>query len=123
VVEFNTLCATAFRYPSGVCALRLENAKGSLVLLPFQGQQVWSAEFGDTSFVRRQLTMRSMFTEPRPTQDFLSTFGGFFQHCGVTGVGAPSPEDTHPIHGELPNAPYQKAYLLIGKMKKDPIWL
>ena len=46
---------------------------------------------------------------------FLETFGGFLQHCGVLGVGGPSPKDTHPLHGELPNAPYERAYLVLGE--------
>ena len=79
-------------------------------MLPFQGQQIWSAEMG-----RRNLTMKSMFTEPRPTQEYLATYGGFFVHCGATAMGVPSKEDTHPLHGELPNAPYQKAYLIVGQ--------
>jgi hypothetical protein len=37
------------------------------------------------------------------------------QHCGITGVGSPGPKDTHPLHGELPNAPYEKAYVVIGE--------
>ena len=34
-------------------------------------------------------------------------------HCGLTGLGAPGPEDDHHLHGEIPNAPYQKAWLEI----------
>lgn len=110
LANFGPLSATAFRYPSGVCGLRLESDEGALVILPFQGQQIWSVQMGG-----RPLTMRSMFDEPRPTQDFLATFGGFLQHCGATAVGGPGPEDTHPLHGELPNAPYQHAYLVTGE--------
>jgi hypothetical protein len=110
LVEYGALSATIFRFDSGVCGLRLKNEQGQLVLLPFQGQQIWSAGFDG-----RDLTMRSMFRQPYPTREFLHTFGGFLQHCGVTGAGGPSKEDTHPLHGELPNAPYQKAYLIVGE--------
>lgn len=120
LASFGTLSATALRYPSGVCALRLASRCGTLVVLPFQGQQIWSAEFGGAGFARRTLTMRSMFAEPQPTREFLATFGGFLQHCGITGVGGPSAEDTHPIHGELPNAPYQSAALLTGQDQRGP---
>jgi hypothetical protein len=113
LVESGSLKATAFRFSSGVCGLRLQNELGELVLLPFQGQQIWSATFGG-----RNLTMRAVCTEPRPGVPFLETFGGFLQHCGVMGVGGPSPKDTHPLHGELPNAPYQKAHLVIGEDEK-----
>ncbi len=120
LVEFGTLSATVFRYSSGVCAIRIENKKGSLILLPFQGQQIWSAEFGSIAVERRNITMQSIFSEPRPTRDFLSTFGGFCQHCGATGSGAPGPDDTHPLHGELPNAPYQEAMLCTGEDDEGP---
>lgn len=120
LVNFGNLTATTFRYGSGVCALRMENEKGCLILLPFQGQQIWSAEFGDESVERRNISMRSIFSEPQPTLDFLSTFGGFCLHCGATGSGAPGPEDTHPLHGELPNAPYQEAMLCTGEDDSGP---
>jgi hypothetical protein len=108
--EDASLRASTFRFPSGVCGVRLTSDIGELVLLPFQGQQVWSATFGG-----RNLTMQSMFDQPYPTRVFLDTFGGFLQHCGITGVGSPGPEDTHPLHGELPNAPYGSAYIVLGQ--------
>lgn len=104
------LRAFTFRYPSGVAALRIENGAGSAILLPFQGQQIWDAEF-----LGRRLTMRSMFDEPLPTQDYLATYGAFFIHCGGTSMGNPGPGDTHPLHGELPNLPYQSAMLRFGE--------
>jgi hypothetical protein len=113
LVEFGSLSASTFLFDSGVCGLRLKNELGQLVTLPFQGQQIWSAEFGG-----RNLTMKSMFDEPRPTREYLETYGGFLLHCGVTSMGVPTEEDNHPVHGELPNAPYQKAYLVIGQDDK-----
>ena len=109
VVQHGSLQAFAFRFSSGVCALRLVSDRINLVMLPFQGQQIWSAEVDG-----RNLTMKSMFTEPRSTQVFLHTYGGFFQHCGATAMGGPSEKDTHPLHGELPNAPYQSAFIFTG---------
>jgi hypothetical protein len=111
--ESGPLSASAFRFDSGVCGLRLKNELGELVLLPFQGQQIWSAEFGG-----RNLTMKSMFAAPRPTREYLETYGGFLLHCGATAMGVPTQSDTHPLHGELPNAPYQKAYLVVGHDEK-----
>ena len=110
LVESGPFSASAFCFPSGVCAVRLSNGKGSVVMLPFQGQQIWSAEF-----MGRSLTMKSMFHQPRPGVPFLETFGGFLQHCGAIAMGGPSPKDTHPLHGELPNAPYQQAFLVLGE--------
>jgi hypothetical protein len=110
LVEQGPLSASTFRFGSGVCALRLKNELGQLVLLPFQGQQIWSAEFSG-----RNLTMKSMFEEPRSTQVYLETYGGFLLHCGFTAMGVPSKDDSHPLHGELPNAAYQKVYLALGE--------
>ena len=68
----------------------MSNDRGELVMLPFQGQQIWSAKFDG-----RPLTMTSMFAEPRLTRSFLETYGAFFLHCGVTAMGGPSAQDTH----------------------------
>lgn len=35
-------------------------------------------------------------------------------------MGVPAEGDTHPLHGELPNAPYQTAQLLIGEDERGP---
>ena len=110
LVECGELSASAFRFESGVCEIRLGNGLGQLVMLPFQGQQIWSAEFGG-----RNLTMLSMFCEPRATWEYLETCGGFLLHCGATAMGVSSGKDTHPLHGELPNAPYRKAHVVIGR--------
>lgn len=109
LVEAGELSATLFQFDSGVAGLRLRNGQGELVMLPFQGQQIWSTTFGG-----RNLTMASMFDQPRPTQDYLGTYGGFLLHCGATAMGVPMGEDTHPLHGELPNATYTKAWLVLG---------
>ena len=114
LLEQGSLQATVFRYPTGVEAVRLINQWGECVILPFQGQQIWSAAFGGPGYAQRELTMRSMFDMPRPTRDFLATFGAFLVHCGITGSGAPGPEDSHELHGELPNAPFLSAYLTLG---------
>jgi len=104
------IAAYAFRYSTSVCGLRITNDVGEVCLLPFQGQQIWRARFAG-----RELTMKSMFEEPRPSREYLKTYGGFLLHCGATAMGCPGPQDTHPLHGELPNAPYQKAFLVIGE--------
>lgn len=103
------LTATTFLYSTGVAGLRITNSCGEIEVLPFQGQQIWRA-----NFYNRQLTMRSMFEEPNPTTDYLSTYGAFLIHCGVIGMGTPTPHDIHPTHGELPNARYLQAELLVG---------
>ena len=110
IVEHGSLTASAFLFDSGVCALRLRNELGELVLLPYQGQQVWSA-----SFRGRNITMKSMFDQPRSTRNYLETYGGFNLHCGFTAMGVPAAGDNHPLHGELPNAPYSGAWIVLGE--------
>ena len=110
LVEHESLSAQIYRYSSGVCALRLKNNAGQMTLLPFQGQQIW-----DLVLDGRTLTMKSMFDQPRATREYLETYGGFLIHCGMTAMGVPAEGDHHPLHGELPNAPYQTAQLLIGE--------
>ena len=108
--ESGEFSVSAFRYESGVDALRIKNARGEIVLLPYQGMQVWRAGFDG-----RELTMRSMFDQPKNTQIYLETYGAFLIHCGMTSLGAPGPTDSHPLHGELPNAPMNKAGLHIDE--------
>lgn len=117
LVEHGPLKATIFRYRSGVCGVRLCNGSCDLVVLPYQGQQIWSMTVAGQS-----LAMLSVFDEPQPTRDFLSTYGGFMQHCGLLSMGSPGPEDDHPVHGELPNAPYQHAFVRAGSDERGP-WL
>ena len=110
LVEHGPLSASTFLFHTGVHALRLKSDRVDLVMLPFQGQQIWQAVVDG-----RDLTMASMFGEPRPTREYLRTYGGFLIHCGVTAMGVPGEGDTHPLHGELPNAPFDKAYVIVGK--------
>ena len=110
LLETGEFTVSAFRYDSGIEALRVCNARGEVIVLPFKGQQIWRAGFDG-----RDLTMRSMFDEPVDTQVYLETYGAFMIHCGLAGLGAPGPDDTHPLHGELPNAPFQKAWLVIDE--------
>jgi Domain of unknown function (DUF4432) len=109
LAEFGNLKASSFVYPSGVQAVRVQNELGQMIVLPFQGQQIWQLEF-----FGRNLTMKTMFDMPY-NAPYLQTYGGFLIHCGATAMGVPGPDDTHPLHGELPNAPFQSAQLLIGE--------
>lgn len=109
LARYRNRTATTFRYSSGVPGIRLANRRGWIDMLPFRGQQIWDARFLD-----RSLTMGSMFTEPNRSSEYLRSYGAFLIHCGATAMGAPGEGDSHPLHGELPNAPYQSARLLIG---------
>jgi hypothetical protein len=101
---------STFRYDSGVAALRVQNRRGEIIVLPFKGHQIWRCVFDG-----RDLTMKSMFTEPVPDVPYLETYGAFFIHCGATRIG-PS-ENGSPLHGELPNAPFQKGWVVIDEAK------
>jgi hypothetical protein len=115
IASYAGLTASTFRYSTGVAGLRIDNGVGTMELLPFQGQQIWDATFNG-----RRLTMGSMFDEPEPTREYLGTYGALFLHCGATAMGNPSPADNHPPHGELPNALYHGAELLIGEDEHGP---
>ena len=110
LLEHGPLSASTFLFDTGVHALRLKSDRVDLLMLPFQGQQIWRAVVDG-----RNLTMGSMFDEPQPTVDYLRTYGGFLIHCGVTAMGVPGEGDAHPLHGELPNAPFGKAHVVIGE--------
>lgn len=110
LLETTEFKCSGFRYSTGVCAVEIKNNVGSLIILPFQGQQIWRAEF-----LGQQCTMKSIFEEPENTTRFGLNYGAFLIHCGLSANGNPSKDDNHPLHGELPNALYQEAYLKIGK--------
>jgi hypothetical protein len=107
--RFGSIAVTAFTYPSGVEAIRMENERGHIVLLPYQGQQIWDAEF-----LGRNLKMQNLFSDPVPTDELLGSYGAFLFHCGARRMGTPGPADDHPLHGELPGTTYSRAWLEFG---------
>lgn len=109
LAEQKNMRAVAFRYSTGVEALRIENERGYFIILPFQGQQIWRAVFDG-----KELTMKTKFEEPIATTEYLKTYGGFLLHCGISAIGTPQKDDTHVQHGEIPNALYQEVYLECG---------
>lgn len=110
IAQHKEIRATAFKYSSGVEAIKVENKKGYFIILPFQGQQIWRA-----NFCGKELVMETGFDEPMPTKSYLETYGGFLLHCGINAFGSPSSEDDHPQHGETPNADYDNAYIECGE--------
>ena len=102
-----------FQYESGISAVKIKNELGYVIVLPFKGQMIW-----DVVFLGRRLTMRSPFKVPRNVSFFLDTYGCFAMHCGALRAGCPGPADTHPLHGELPYANYEKAELIVNEDKK-----
>lgn len=114
-LENDAFKVSFFRYPSGVSAVRLENSALSLIVLPFHGQQVWRF-----AHKNRDLTMKSIFDQPENTERFGYNYGAHLIHCGLTASGNPSSEDSHPLHGELPNCRYQNAWLLLDMEQDNP---
>ncbi len=110
VLTSGELSATLFRYPTGVGALRLSNARGALVVLPWMGGMIWSAAFDGVD-----LAMQSAFAAPRPTASIAETYGCFAFHSGLLRNGVPAPEDSHAAHGEFPCAPMDRSWLELGE--------
>ncbi|KWF30534.1 aldose 1-epimerase family protein [Burkholderia pseudomultivorans] len=104
------LAVTAFAYASGVEALKLENRRGHLVVLPYLGQMIWAAAFDG-----RDLTMKHMFRQPKRAASIIDTYGCFMFHSGLLRNGCPGPDDTHALHGEMPCAPMDRASLMVGE--------
>ncbi len=108
-VRYGGLTASLFRYDTGIEAIRLSNARGSVVVLPYMGQIVWSATFDGV-----ELAMQSMFREPRPAKIIVETYGCLAYHAGLLRNGVPSPADTHVLHGEMPCAEMDEAGIACG---------
>jgi Domain of unknown function (DUF4432) len=117
VLSYQGLTASLFRYDSGLEAIRLANARGHVVILPYMGQIVWSAIFD-----RVELAMQSMFKEPRPAKVIVETYGCLAYHAGLLRNGVPSPQDTHILHGEMPCAEMDAAGLACGTDERGP-WI
>ncbi len=111
IATMNGAVVSGFSYGSGIAALRLKTARADVLILPFVGQQIWRAVFDG-----RDLSMRSMFDEPVQTAHYLQSYGAFFIHCGLTAIGAPGPKDQHPLHGELPMAPFTDTVLILDEV-------
>jgi hypothetical protein len=109
------LTVSLFRYETGIEAVRLANRRGHLVVLPYLGQMVWDAVFDGVD-----LTMKNMFSAPRPVEGIIGTYGCFAFHSGILRNGCPSPEDDHPLHGEMPCAPMDAAALELGSDDRGP---
>lgn len=101
---------TGFKYSSGIEAIKLTNSKGFVIVLPFFGQIIWDAKFNGHS-----LKMKSMFREPKYGETIVDTYGCFAFHSGLIRNGCPSPDDDHPLHGEMPCACMDKIWLIVDE--------
>jgi len=110
LLESAGLSVTLFKYPSGIEAVTLRNSRGFITLLPYYGQMIWDAQFDDHS-----LRMENPFTEPKRGESVVDTYGCFAFHSGLLSNGCPAPDDVHPLHGEMPCAPMDRAFLIIDE--------
>ncbi|MGR6980022.1 aldose 1-epimerase family protein [Testudinibacter sp. P27/CKL/0425] len=106
LLQNDNIIVEGFKYQSGIEAIKASNSKGFVTILPFYGQIIWDANFNGHS-----LKMKNMFTEPKCGTEIIDTYGCFCFHSGLIRNGCPSPEDSHPLHGEMPCARMDKAWL------------
>ncbi len=85
--ELDRLNVSSFLFATGVHALRLQSPRGHIVVLPYQGQQIW-----DALFEGRRLTMKSFFSRA----DILPQPAGFVRRLPLPLRGA---ADGHPGPG------------------------
>ncbi|OCH19020.1 DUF4432 domain-containing protein [Aliivibrio sp. 1S165] len=109
VIKSDDFEVNTFRYNSGIEALEIKNSKGHLIVLPFMGQMIWDAEFLNTD-----LCMKNMFSEPKQAKSIIETYGCFAFHAGMISMGCPTPQDSHTLHGEMPCAPMDQAWLEVS---------
>jgi hypothetical protein len=113
ILTSDDMSVSIFLYSTGVAAVKIMNKTGFIIVLPYQGQQIWDAEFGG-----RSLKMKTFFDEPVKSGDLFDSYGALLFHCGALRMGCPGPEDDHPLHGELPAAPYSSASITVGEDEK-----
>jgi hypothetical protein len=106
LLESSSFSASLFRYRSGVEAVRVRAGRGELIWLPYLGQQIW-----DWSVDGKSQKFEGFVKEPSYGRNFLQNYGGFLIHCGMTAMGNPGADDSHPQHGELPVARFDEAWI------------
>lgn len=102
------ITASIFQYSSGVEAIELMNSRGRMVVLPYMGQMIWDLEFDDVD-----LKMKNMFSQPKKVNNITDTYGCFAFHSGLIRNGCPGPKDDYELHGEMPCAEMDRAWLEI----------
>lgn len=112
LLKNNSFKVQTFKYPSGVEAVKIENTRGYLVILPFEGLIIWDAFFDGIS-----LKMKDMFSQPYPGENIADTYGCFQFTSGLLANGTPAPDDTHPLHGEFSTSPMDSSWLTVTEDK------
>ena len=109
IYEQGNMKVVMFRYPSDVEALEITNAHGRMVVLPYMGQMIWDLEMDGID-----LKMKNMFSHPKKTNVITDTYGCFAFHSGLLANGCPAAEDDHALHGEMPCAEMDQAWLEVS---------
>ncbi|MHB8063792.1 MAG: DUF4432 family protein [Ruminiclostridium sp.] len=113
IFESGDLSASLFKFETDVEAVRISNAVGYVIILPYKGQQLW-----ESSFHGRILNMyRNHKKAPELINNYFleASYGVYCFHCGALRMGCPAPDDTHIMHGDLPCAPYENVEILIDE--------
>ena len=108
-IETGGVIVSLFRYDSGVAAVRLANARGYAIVLPYLGHMLWDAEFDGV-----RLGMGHKFPAPRAVRNIVDTYGCLAFHSGLLRNGCPGPEDDHALHGEFAVAELDTGFVEIG---------
>jgi hypothetical protein len=108
-LETDGVTVSLLRYDTGIEAVRLANARGYVIVLPYLGQMIWDANFDGV-----RLGMGHKYPAPRPAKVIVETYGCLAFHSGLLRNGCPSPQDDHPLHGEFSCATLDAAALEVG---------
>lgn len=114
-LEADGLTASLFRYDTGVEAVRLENRRGYVIVLPYFGQMLWDAAFDGV-----RLGMGHKYPAPRPAKVIVDTYGCLAFHSGLLRNGVPGPQDDHQLHGEFSCATLESAALEFDRDGEGP---
>ncbi|WP_172188118.1 DUF4432 family protein [Lentilactobacillus kribbianus] len=110
LMENDEFIISSFKYDSGVEALKVQNSRGYLTILPFEGLMIWDAVFDGFD-----LKMKNTFKQPYPGKQITDSYGPFQFHSGLLASGNPGPEDDHYAHGEFPLTSMDSSFIEINE--------
>lgn len=110
LMENDEFIISSFKYDSGVEAIKVQNSRGYLTILPFEGLMIWDAVFDGFD-----LKMKNTFKQPYPGKQITDSYGPFQFHSGLLASGNPGPEDDHYAHGEFPLTSMDSSFIEINE--------
>lgn len=90
LMENDEFIISSFKYDPGIEAIKVQNSRGYLTILPFEGLMIWDAVFDGFD-----LKMKNTFKQPYPGKQITDSYGPFQFHSGLLASGNPGPEDDH----------------------------